>query len=51
MVKWKPVSLGISNTTRTQVTGLNGGLNEGDEVALPSDKPLKDGMAVTAKER
>jgi len=39
---WKKVTLGVANTTRTQVDGLN----EGDAVALPSEKPLKDGMAV-----
>lgn len=44
-VTWKPVTLGINSTTRTQVDGLK----EGDAVALPSDKPLKDGMPVTAQ--
>ena len=39
---WKKVTQGFSNTTRTQVNGLN----EGDAVALPTDKPLKDGMLV-----
>jgi hypothetical protein len=42
-VSWKPVTLGVSSTTRAQVEGLK----EGDAIALPSDKPLKDGMAVT----
>jgi hypothetical protein len=41
-VAWKAVTLGVSSTTRAQVEGLK----EGDAVALPSDKPLKDGMAV-----
>ena len=41
-VAWKPVTLGVSSTTRAQVEDLK----EGDAVALPSDKPLKDGMAV-----
>lgn len=41
-VAWKKIGLGIANTTRTQVDGLN----EGDAVALPSEKPLKDGMLV-----
>lgn len=41
-VEWKKVTLGISNTTRTQVDGLQ----EGDAVALPSEKPLKSGMIV-----
>jgi multidrug efflux pump subunit AcrA (membrane-fusion protein) len=39
---WKKITLGVSNTTRTQVEGLN----ENDPVALPSEKPLKDGMIV-----
>jgi HlyD family secretion protein len=42
---WKKITLGISNTTRTQVEGLN----ENDAVALPSEKPLKDGMVVTPR--
>jgi HlyD family secretion protein len=42
---WKKIALGISNTTRTQVEGLN----ENDAVALPSEKPLKDGMVVTPR--
>ena len=44
-VSWKAVTLGISSATRTQVEGLK----EGDAVALPSDKPLKDGMAVVPR--
>ena len=42
---WKKITLGISNTTRTQVDGLK----ESDAVALPSEKPLKDGMVVTPR--
>ena len=42
---WKKITLGISNTTRTQVEGLN----ENDAVALPSEKPLRDGMIVTPR--
>lgn len=41
-VRWRPITQGINNTTHTQVNELK----EGDAVALPSDKPLKDGMAV-----
>ena len=41
-VRWRPVTQGVNNTTRTQVNELK----EGDAVALPSEKPLKDGMAV-----
>jgi multidrug efflux pump subunit AcrA (membrane-fusion protein) len=44
-VTWKKIALGIGNTTRTQVEGLT----EGDAVALPSDKPLKNGMAVVPR--
>ena len=42
---WRPVKLGIDNTTRIQVTE---GLSDSDPVALGliSDKPLKDGMIV-----
>ena len=39
---WKKIVLGIANTTKTQVQGLN----EGDPVALPNEKPLKAGMIV-----
>jgi HlyD family secretion protein len=39
---WKKVKVGVSNTTRSQVEGLN----DGDAVSLYSDKPLKDGMVV-----
>ena len=46
-VRWKSISLGINNTTRTQVTGLT----ENDAIALPADKPLKDGMTVKADVR
>ena len=42
---WKKITLGVSNTTRAQVEGLN----ENDAVALPSEKPLKDGMVVTPR--
>jgi HlyD family secretion protein len=42
---WKKITLGVANTTRTQVDGLN----ENDAVALPSDKPLKDGMVVAPR--
>lgn len=41
-VAWKKLTQGLANTTRTQVEGLN----EGDAVALPTEKPLKDGMLV-----
>ncbi|HVP00146.1 MAG TPA: efflux RND transporter periplasmic adaptor subunit [Bryobacteraceae bacterium] len=41
-VAWKKITMGIGNTTRAQVDGLN----EGDSIALPTEKPLKDGMLV-----
>ena len=43
-LEWKNITLGVANTTETQVQGLN----EGDAVALPSEKPLKNGMVVNA---
>ena len=42
---WKKITLGVANTTRTQVEGLS----ESDAVALPSDKPLKEGMVVAPR--
>jgi multidrug efflux pump subunit AcrA (membrane-fusion protein) len=41
-VRWRRITQGVNNTTRTQVHELK----EGDAVALPSEKPLKDGMVV-----
>jgi len=41
-VEWKKVSLGLANTTRTQILGLQ----EGDAVALYTDRELRDGMVV-----
>ena len=41
-VRWRAITQGVNNTTRTQVKELK----EGDAVALPSEKPLKDGMTV-----
>src|SRR5579884_2624663 len=43
-VRWRPVTLGVASVARTEVSGLN----QGDSVALPSDRPLKNGMLVTA---
>jgi hypothetical protein len=37
------VTLGVSSYTKTQVLS---GLNEGDAVALPSDKVIKNGSRV-----
>jgi len=41
-VAWRKITTGVNNTTRTQVSGLN----DGDIIALPTEKPLKDGMQV-----
>jgi len=41
-VRWRAIRQGVNNTTRTQVQELK----DGDGVALPSEKPLKDGMVV-----
>ncbi|MGA3189170.1 MAG: efflux RND transporter periplasmic adaptor subunit [Bryobacteraceae bacterium] len=41
-VAWKKITMGIGNTTRAQVEGVN----EGDSIALPTEKPLKEGMLV-----
>ena len=41
---WRKVAVGVNNTTRTQVEGLQ----EGDAVALLTDKQLKNGMQVKA---
>jgi len=41
-IVWHAITQGVNNTTRTQVKELK----EGDAVALPSEKPLKEGMLV-----
>jgi HlyD family secretion protein len=43
-VAWKKITMGIGNTTRAQVEGLS----EGDSIALPTEKPLKEGAVVKA---
>jgi multidrug efflux pump subunit AcrA (membrane-fusion protein) len=43
-IAWRPVQLGVSTTTRAEVTS---GLSDSDSVALPTDKPLHAGMDVT----
>ena len=43
-VEWKKITIGIGNTTRAQIEGIK----EGDSVALPTEKPLKEGMVVKA---
>jgi HlyD family secretion protein len=42
-VIWRKVTLGVASVTRTQVLT---GLNDGDGVALPSEKPLTSGAKV-----
>jgi HlyD family secretion protein len=41
-VTWKKITMGIGNTTRAQVDGLS----EGESIALPTEKPIKEGMLV-----
>jgi HlyD family secretion protein len=41
-VAWKKITMGIGNTTRAQVEGVS----EGESIALPTEKPLKEGMIV-----
>jgi HlyD family secretion protein len=45
MIEWKRVTLGVANTTRSQVTQ---GVSSGDAIALFSETPLRDGMQVRA---
>lgn len=42
---WRPVKLGVSSYTKAQVLQ---GLAEGQAVALPTDRPLKNDMRVSA---
>ena len=44
-VVWRKVRLGVSSYTKSQIQG---GLNEGDAVALPTEKALKGGTKVEA---
>jgi len=41
-IRWRTITQGVNNTTRTQVNELK----DGDAVALPSEKPFRDGMMV-----
>jgi HlyD family secretion protein len=43
-IEWKKISVGIANTTRSQVEGLK----EGDAVVSYSERALQDGMTVKA---
>jgi len=42
-ITWRKIGLGVSSYTKSQVVS---GLNEGDAVALPTEKPLKNGSRV-----
>lgn len=42
-IQWRDVQLGVTSVVRAQVLG---GLNEGESIALPTERTLKDGMAV-----
>jgi HlyD family secretion protein len=44
-IVWRPVKLGVASVTRTQVLE---GLKEGDAIALPTERAMKDGMKVKA---
>jgi hypothetical protein len=39
---WRKIKIGVNNTTRTQVEGLQ----DGDAVALITERTLKDAMTV-----
>ena len=41
-LEWRTVTLGVNNTTRTEVKELK----EGDKIALPGDRPFTTGMQV-----
>jgi HlyD family secretion protein len=43
-VAWRALQLGVSSVTKAQVIS---GLNEGDAVALPTERPLSTGATVT----
>ena len=43
-LKWQPVKVGAASVTHAQILE---GLKDGDRVALPSDRTLKDGELVT----
>jgi HlyD family secretion protein len=43
-LSWRKITAGVNNTTRTQVNELQ----EGDAVALPTEKPLKADLQVRA---
>ena len=42
-LSWRPVKLGVSSYTKAQVMA---GLSQGDSVALPTEKPIRDGSKV-----
>ncbi len=44
-IVWREVKLGVASVVRSQVLS---GLQEGDSIALPSDRALKNNMAVSA---
>jgi hypothetical protein len=43
-VEWVPVTIGASSLTHAEVS--DGGLSEGDAVALPAETQLEDGVVV-----
>ena len=42
-VTWRPVKLGVSSYTKAQVMS---GVSEGESIALPTEKPVRDGSKV-----
>jgi len=42
-LNWRQIKTGITSYTKAEVVQ---GLSDGDSVALPTDKPLKNGMRV-----
>jgi len=43
-LEWRPVKLGVSSYTKVEVLS---GLNDGDSIALPNEKPIKSGTKVS----
>lgn len=44
LIQWRDIEIGVTSVVRAQVVK---GLSDGESIALPTDRPLRDGMAVT----
>ncbi len=44
VLEWRPIQIGVTSAGRVQITT---GLNDGDAVALPTEKVIKAGLKVT----